>query len=88
MIEQIIPIHVYKDSRSLYHCPVRIIHITEKWLLIDLRILRRWIEICETPEFFWIPTAHNIAYAFIKATNTSSLKFLLEHNRLDFRLNS
>ena len=61
MLGRIIELHVYKDSRRLYDCLVRINQTTEKRLFIDLRILRQSYERREMTEVFWIPTAQNPA---------------------------
>ena len=82
MLGRIIELHVYTDSRSLYDGLVRINQTTEKRLLIDLRMLRQSYERREITEVFWVPTAQNPADAFTKASPTSALSNLLEHNKL------
>ena len=88
MLDRVIPLHVYTDSRSLYDCLTRINHTTEKRLLIDLRMLRQSYERREITEVFWIPTAQNPADAFTKATPTPALNKLLEKNCLHLTPNA
>lgn len=82
MMDRVIPLRVYRDSRSLYDCLTRINQTTEKRLLIHLRMLRQSYERREITEVFWIPTAQNPAYSFTKASPTSVLNSLLNSNKL------
>ena len=88
MLDQVIPLHVYTDSRSLYDCLTRINQTTEKRLLIDLRMLRQSYERREITKVFWIPTSQNPADAFTKARPTPALKQLMDENRLLLTPNS
>lgn len=88
MLDKVIPLHVYTDSRSLYDCLTRINQTTEKRLLIDLRMIRQSYERREITEVFWIPTTQNPADAFTKARATSALQQLMDENRLLLTPNS
>lgn len=74
MLDKVIPLHVYTDSRSLYDCPKRINQTTEKRLLIDLQMIRQSYERREITKAFWISTKQNPADAFTNATTTSALQ--------------
>lgn len=82
MLDRVIPLRVYTDSRSLYDCLTRINQTAEKRLLIDLRMLRQSYERREITEVLWIPTAQNPADAFTKAKTSPALKQLMMENRI------
>lgn len=82
MMDRVIPLNVYTDSRSLYDCLLRINQTTDKRLLIDLRMLRPSYESREITEVFWIPTAQNPADAFTKGCPTAALSSLPEKNSI------
>lgn len=88
MIDRLIPLHVYTDSRSLYDCLTRINQTTEKRLLIYLRMLRHSYERSEITKVFWIPTAQNPADAFFEATSTPALECFLEKNHFQLTPNA
>lgn len=88
MLDRIIPLHVYTDSRSLYDCLTKIGRTTEKRLLIDLCMLRQNYERREITEVYWIPTAQNPADSFTKFTAGSSLSKLIDNNHLELSPNA
>lgn len=82
MIDHVVPIHVYKYSRSIYECLTRNNRTTEKRFLIDLFMLRQNYERREITEVFWIPTKHNPSDKLTKDKLVPALTNLIEKNRI------
>ena len=55
ILEQPISLAMYTDSKSLYDSLVSLNTVTEKRLLIDLRVLHESYERRELTDMFWIP---------------------------------
>src|ERR1043166_668365 len=55
ILEQPMPLAIYTDSKSLYDSLVSLNTVTEKRLLIDLRVLHESYERRELTDMFWIP---------------------------------
>src|ERR1043165_4412964 len=55
MLDRPMPLVMYTDSRSLYDSLVSLNTVTEKRLLIDLRVFRESYERRELVDMFWIP---------------------------------
>lgn len=66
MFDRIVSLSVCIDLKSLFDAIVGIHPTTEKRLLIDLSLLREAFEMCETDNFFRIPSQENPADALTK----------------------
>ena len=90
MIDRSLPLDIYTDSRSLYDSLVSLNSVTEKRLLIDLRILLQAYERRELTEVLWIPTAQNLADALTKPMSKASaaLRKIMDTNELELSPNA
>lgn len=82
MLDLVIALQVYADSRSLYERVVCVNNTTKKRLLIDECIIRQLYERHDITEVFWIRTAQNPAEFFTKPTPTPALEYLTANNHL------
>ena len=74
---------LYIDSKSLYDCLVRLGSTSEKRLMVDIMCLRQAYERREISQVVWIRREYNIADAMTKDKPSSSLKALIDSNRLN-----
>lgn len=68
----------YTDSKSLLDSIVGLNATTEKWLLIDLTMLRKSYEVRKLPEAVWIPSSQNPADALENEKCSPALKKLMK----------
>ena len=85
-----LPLCLYTDSKSLYDSLVSLNSVTEKRLLIDLKVIREAYEHREVAEVFWIPGSQNPADALTKATKeaAAALHQVLATNRIKLTPNA
>ena len=90
MLEQPMPLTIYTDSKSLYDSLVSLNTVTEKRLLIDLRVLRESYERRELADVFWIPASQNPADGMTKPSSKANgaLNRLIATNRLELTPNA
>jgi len=90
MLERPMPLAMYTDSKSLYDSLVSLNTVTEKRLLIDLRVLRESYERRELADVFWIPAEQNPADGLTKPPSKSNgaLNRLIATNRLELTPNA
>jgi hypothetical protein len=74
------------DSKSLYHCLVRLDTITEKRLMIDLMCLRQSYERKEIAEIKWIDEDSNLADAMTKSKLCNALIKLIDTNIIELKI--
>jgi len=90
MLERPIPLVIYTDSKSLYDSLVSLNTVTEKRLLIDLRVLRKSYERRELADVFWIPVRQNPADGLTKPPSKANgaLNRLIATNKLELTPNA
>jgi hypothetical protein len=81
--DDVIPLVMCIDSKSLYDCLVKLGTTREKRLMVDLMCLRQAYERREVTEVLWIDGNRNPADAMTKATPCGALKALLASNKVD-----
>lgn len=82
-LESNIPLVVCTDSRSLYHCLVKLGTTQEKWLMIDVMSLRQSYERRKITEIRWIDGDSNPADAMTKTKASPALKKLIDSNKIN-----
>lgn len=85
---RIMPLHIYRDSKSFYDSIVRINSTTEKRLLIDLRMLRQSCERRGIPHVFEVPTDQNPADDLTNRTPCPALSKLMHKNMIHLTPNA
>ena len=90
ILEQSIPLAIYTDSKSLYNSLVSLNTVTEKRLLIDLRVLRESYKYRELVDVFWIPAPQSPANSRTKPLSKVNgvLNRLITINRLELMPNA
>jgi hypothetical protein len=81
-----IPIIICTNSFSLYECLVKLGTTQEKRLIIDIIALRQSYKRRKIAEVRWIHNKNNPANALTKANANSSLKQLVNTNKLTVRM--
>lgn len=81
-----VPIVVCTDSLSLYECLVKLGTTKEKRLMIDIMALREAYERGDLSDIRWIDGRDNLADAMTKASPNEALSSLIDHNRLNMRI--
>jgi hypothetical protein len=81
--DELIPLTVCIDSKSLYDCLVKLGTTHEKRLMIDLMCLRQSYERREITEIVWIKGDKNPADAMTKLTPCGALRDLVATNKVD-----
>jgi hypothetical protein len=81
-----IPLIICTNSYSLYECLVKLGTTQEKRLMIDILALQQSYERKKIAEIRWIHNRNNPADALTKATANSSLKQLVNTNKLVVRM--
>ena len=81
---QPISLVIYTDSKSLYNSLISLNTVTEKWLFINLRVLRELYECREFADVFWIPAPQNPADGMTKPPSKANGAFnkLIAINKL------
>jgi hypothetical protein len=77
-----LPLVLCTDSRSLYHCLVKLGTTQEKRLMIDVMCLRQAYERREIAEVKWIAGNTNPADSMTKAKASNALKQLIDTNKV------
>jgi hypothetical protein len=77
-----LPLVLCTDSRSLYHCLVKLGTTQEKRLMIDVMCLRQAYERREIAEVKWIAGNTNPADSMTKAKTSNALKQLIDTNKV------
>jgi hypothetical protein len=86
ILELDIPLVLCTDSRSLYHCLVKLGTTQEKRLMVDVMCMREAYERREITEVKWIDGNSNPADSMTKPKATTSLKQLIDTNKLDIKV--
>jgi hypothetical protein len=81
-----IPLVIFINSYFLYECLVKFKTTQEKRLMIDILALLQLYKRRKIAEIRWIHNRNNPADALIKATANSSLKQLVNINKLVVRM--
>jgi hypothetical protein len=81
-----IPLVIATDSKSLYHCLVKLGTTHEKRLMIDVMALRQSYERREIAEIRWIDGGSNPADAMTKATPCLALRDLIDTNMIKWKV--
>jgi hypothetical protein len=74
---------LYINSKSLYDCLVQLGSTSEKRLIVNIICLCQAYERREISQVVWIRREYNIADAMTKDKPSSSLKALIDSNRLN-----
>jgi hypothetical protein len=84
-LNNLLPLRLLTDSKSLYDCVVRLGIISEKRLMIDLMCLRQSYERREIAEIRWIDGDTNPADAMTKSKPCPALTKLIDTNTSDVK---
>lgn len=82
LFDLVIPVVINTDSKPLFDSVVGLILTTEKWMLIDLFILRQSYELRELTKIVWIPSAQNPAIAVTIQSASNALMHILQTNKV------
>jgi Reverse transcriptase (RNA-dependent DNA polymerase) len=85
ILNRLVDLTIYIDSKSLYDCLVRLGSTNEKRLMIDVMCLRQSYERREISQVVWINRKYNIADAMTKDKPNSVFTALIDSNRLDVK---
>lgn len=83
MLGQHMSLTLQTDSKSLFDGLVNIGTMTEKRLLMGLRMMREDYEQRELTEVIWIPSKQNLADSMTKKNSSFALIILVTSNRLN-----
>ena len=86
ILEINVPLVLCTDSRSLYHCLVKLGTTQEKRLMVDVMCMREAYERREITEVKWVDGNSNPADSMTKSKATTSLKQLIDTNQLNIKV--
>jgi len=81
-----VPLLLCTDSRSLYHCLVKLGTTQEKRLMIDVLCLRQAYERREIAEVRWIKGTNNPADSMTKSKPSLALQKLIDTNKIHMEM--
>jgi hypothetical protein len=83
ILEHDIPLVICTDSRSLYYYLVKLGTTQEKCLMVDVMCIHKVYERRDIIEVKWVDGNTNPADSITKAKAITSLKHLIDTNKLD-----
>ena len=85
-LQKPLPLILCTDSKSLYHCLVKLGTTQEKRLMVDLMCLRQSYERREIAEIKWIDGGSNPADTMTKNKPCQALKELIDTNTVNLKV--